>query len=511
MRAVAVAALTAVALALALASGLAGPATAQPRTTALGFDHLVHDGRITVLGKPSLACNACHATTASGALVGRPGHGACIGACHAPMAPAALSGPASEAQLQVCGTCHAPADLANPRPAVAFPPYTIEPDFPLTISHATHAAAGCEACHAVSGKPAGTRAPAPGKPRPHARCIGCHDGKGAADAMTSCTSCHVAAYGANALPRLVRGPLAVGAAFAHGKHAARKPAAAVACTTCHRAIAAADGLELPAPSAADCTTAGCHDGAAAFPITERCTSCHTSAPAGPHVVARPDARFSHATHSGRLAIDGCVTCHTLDGRGDPRSSGHQACAGCHASDFGSPTPIRCGACHAGSEPWRKLVADQLPPPRSEFGARMNHAAHADVACTRCHTLDTATRELRPPRGHAACAGSGCHAATTGPPPKLDACATCHAVGLEATRTRARLEAPWSVRSRFRHAAHAIDDTGAPVPCVVCHDAVVRSTDAASIAAPAKPTCTPCHEGKRAFKMTGHGCARCHGT
>jgi hypothetical protein len=29
--------------------------------------------------------------------------------------------------------------------------------------------------------------------------------------------------------------------------------------------------------------------------------------------------------------------------------------------------------------------------------------------------------------------------------------------------------------------------------------------------PEKAACATCHDGKAAFKMTGHGCARCHGT
>ena len=31
-----------------------------------------------------------------------------------------------------------------------------------------------------------------------------------------------------------------------------------------------------------------------------------------------------------------------------------------------------------------------------------------------------------------------------------------------------------------------------------------------VPAPAKQTCVGCHDGARAFKITGHGCARCHG-
>lgn len=511
-------------------------AAAQARTTAFGFDHIVHDGRITVLGKPALACTACHTVTAAGALVGRPGHTTCLGSCHVwtPKPGVALG----EDLEQVCMTCHAPADLALPRPAVAFPPYAIEPDFPMTISHAKHASARCELCHKVPGAKAPT--PKPGakpatkpatKPAPrmaHARCIGCHPAgpapptpavaptapPAAPAPMAACTSCHIAAYGANALPRLVRGPLSVGAAYSHTRHAARTPADAVACATCHGAIAAATGLELTAPTATQCATAGCHDAKGAFPITERCTTCHTSPPATSFAVARPPERFAHVAHASRLALDNCAACHRLDARGEPAAGGHDACASCHAADFGLARPTICGGCHASTEPWRALVADRLPAARSELGARMNHAAHATVACARCHSLTTTTRELRPPRGHRACAGSGCHARTKtpgAPEPALDACAACHALDLERARVEERTAAPWSVRTRFRHDTHATEVDGDPLACTTCHDGVAASTDAATLPTPKKPACAPCHDGKRAFKMTGHACAKCHGS
>ncbi|HUQ02740.1 MAG TPA: cytochrome c3 family protein [Kofleriaceae bacterium] len=503
---------------------LAGVAAAQARTSATGFDHIVHDGRITVVGKPSLACTACHPVTPAGVLVGRPGHKACLGSCHvwAPRPGVALT--LAEELEQVCTTCHAQADLGTPKPAVPYPPYQIEPDFPMTISHAKHASARCELCHATPGARATAPAarPAP-TARPHARCIGCHPAgapppipavatalpaSGPAP-MAACTSCHVAAYGANALPRLVRGPLAVGAAgYSHTRHASRAPASAVACATCHVSITAATGLELTPPTAAQCATAGCHDAKIAFAITERCTSCHTSPPKTRAEIARPAARFAHDAHASRLPLDNCAACHALDSRGEPAVSGHAACASCHAGDFGKREPTTCGACHASTEPWRALIADRLPAPRSELGARMNHAAHATLDCARCHTLTTATRELRPPRGHGACTGSGCHTRTKtagAPAPTLDACATCHALGLERARVEERTGAAWSVRARFRHDVHAAET------CTTCHDGVAASTDAATLRSPKKPACAPCHDGKRAFKMTGHGCARCHGS
>jgi hypothetical protein len=389
---------------------------------------------------------------------------------------------------------------------VAFPPYRVDTDYPIALSHAAHAAAPCLTCHAAPGA---TRA---GKAAPHARCAGCHDGRAAAAAMTACTTCHVAAYGASALPALTRGPLAVGATYSHPRHAGRTPAAAVACDACHGGILGATGLALPTPAAAACGAGGCHDGKAAFGVTERCTQCHAAPPPpeSSFEVARPTARFSHDAHARHLTIDGCAACHGLDARGEPTTARHDSCVGCHADDFGTATPTTCGACHASTEPWRRLYADRLPPPSSELGSRMDHAAHAAIACERCHTLTTATRELRPVRGHAACADSGCHAASGGPAPSLATCDGCHAFGLEREHTARRTAARWTVRRRFRHDAHRQDLGGAPLACAACHDGVSTSTDAAALGGPAKATCAPCHDGKHAFKMTGHGCARCHG-
>jgi hypothetical protein len=195
--------------------------------------------------------------------------------------------------------------------------------------------------------------------------------------------------------------------------ARRRPA----CATCHAATARATGLELPAPTVAACSLGGCHDGQAAFAPTERCTRCHTRAPTGGFVVARPTARFSHSDHAGPTLGTACASCHPIAADGQIRTAGHAACsdAACHAADFAARQPTICGACHVATEPWRALTPDRSPPPTSEFGVELSHQRHAAIACADCHRHDTATVELRPPRGHAACIGAGCHqAARAGP-------------------------------------------------------------------------------------------------
>jgi hypothetical protein len=169
----------------------------------------------------------------------------------------------------------------------------------------------------------------------------------------------------------------------------------------------------------------------------------------------------------------------------------------------------CGACHNATEPWRPLVADRGPADRTEFGAMLDHDKHRGE-CGKCHSLRTPSAQLRPPRGHAACTGSGCHAEKGGPVPQLGACDACHRAGLAAERETARRVAPWSVRARFDHRTHATEAGGdKALPCTTCHTNV-SGTDLVKLAAPPKATCAPCHEAnKSAFKLTGTSCGRCH--
>jgi len=469
-----------------------------------GFDHIVHEGRVSVLGGAAIACASCHAMTASGTLTGRPDHRACFGACHGPSPR--RGEPVDEPRAAVCAACHAPSQLAAKRPTVSYPPYQLDADYGLTLDHARHATPACTTCHATPRT--GGPAPAARATAPHARCASCHAVAQVAPLMTACSACHPAAYGANARPRLAPGELAVGDAYDHQRHRGRAPAAeALRCSTCHVAIATATGVALPTPAMSTCTSAGCHDGAAAFASVGDCARCHTRAPTEAFEVARPDLRFSHAGHAARTPLPACAGCHSLDRNGEAQPPSHAACASCHAADFGARAPTICGACHQSTEPWRHLRADQRPPARSEYGATLSHRAHQATPCASCHRLDTAARELRPPRGHAACTG-GCHRASDGPAPQLEACEACHGLGLEARRDAQRSAAAWSVRSQFRHAPHRSAD-GVAIACARCHAEVASADTVDAIGAPGKPTCAPCHDGVVAFKMTGHGCARCH--
>ena len=437
--------------------------------TATGFAHRIHDLKLTTAGTESLPCGSCH-PLAGGRLVGKPGHATCFtAACHAPKPTAG----------KVCEVCHAASALAQPRakPPVFYPPYAIDRDFRVQLGHASHASAPCTTCHL------------PRPAAPHARCLGCHDGK-ATFAMATCEPCHAAASGDPKPPELGPTMYSMKSSFSHSKHATRGPAGA-ACATCHAALAKSNDQFLPRPTAATCAASGCHDGAGGFAITEACTRCHVDPATA--VVRMPVVRYRHALHA-KLP---CATCHKVAGN-EVTSTGHAACVGCHAAEFGSPGPRICLACHSSIEPWRHLVVDRLPPPASEFGADLAHGKH-DRPCAECHSLDTATHELRPPRGHGAC--SGCHLATTGPAPHLDDCAACHTAGLQSARDITRRGAAWSVRQRFHHRTHT-------APCTTCH-VDMSAASIADLATPPKATCAGCHEGRTAFKLTGTTCTRCH--
>jgi c(7)-type cytochrome triheme protein len=485
----------AVVVVVAVAVALAAVASASPATRAVGFDHHLHDRDVVVAGGESLACARCHAMR-GGALIGVPDHAACFGACHG--APPRRGDKPGD-RVAVCTSCHAEAVLTGGgRAPVHYPPYAIERDFAIDVGHRRHRALACATCHTG------------GKPAPHLRCAGCHDGSGATGrgpAMTACTGCHTPGIGRPLPPTIVPAEVNAAAAFSHGRHAARGSDGA-RCTMCHEAVRDTDDNRLPAPSAASCAQARCHDGAAAFAITVRCARCH-AAPGDPEFkVARPTARYSHASH--RAVQLPCAACHPLGKSGEVSVVGHAPCATCHAEDFGRRQPRICGACHNGTEPWRALIADRGPPERTEFGATLDHARHARHPddCARCHALTTAAAQLRPPRGHRACTGSGCHAPAGGPAPALAACEACHRAGRADEREASRLAAPWSVRRAFDHARHGRGRDGQPLACTACH-VDLHGPDVTALATPPKASCAPCHDGTAAFKLTGTHCTRCH--
>lgn len=510
------------------ALALAQPATEAPapaaRATSPGFDHIGHDGKVSVSGADPIACGACHALRAGGRLAGRPDHGTCFGACHGAEPEkrrARKPYPIDVARRRVCESCHAPAALdevaagSARKLTVDYPPYRTDPDYSITFPHDRHQkpsapVGGCTACHAT---PADPGAAAPRRAPVHSRCARCHTG-GDAPAMTQCTTCHLAAFGPATSPHLVRGAFPVTARFSHTRHMPRVGNAG--CADCHEGVVRAGGDELPAPRTESC--AGCHDGKRAFSTVEpRCSTCHSRPAERTRRPAMARAHYAHAEHRARGVTTACTTCHgkrgDAEGLADPR---HAPCsdAGCHAEQFVSTAPTICAVCHVGFEPWRALHADVPARGQSEFGVRFDHRGHLGgdtprltTACDGCHRPDPRSGSTRPPIEHAGCSGEGCH--DQGAEPALAACASCHQPGARAARHKQRSSRSYSVRARFDHRPHRRAGAEA-VGCDRCHTGVLESAAVRDIPAPTKATCAPCHDGAAAFKMTGHGCQRCHG-
>jgi c(7)-type cytochrome triheme protein len=526
---------------LGLAQVLFAGASPTAAAGAVGFDHLRHQSRVSMALEPEIPCSRCHGMDATGrgadADRGRPAHRACFGECHGPMPPPRRAGrryAISADQRGYCVICHAPAALdaaeAGGRSAltVAYPPYDHDPDHGLALSHAAHQAptrdrGDCTVCHIMPGA-AGKRA------RGHDRCVDCHaagprsGAVGPADApgMDQCQRCHVPAYGRRSGSFLVRGPVPVSATFSHVDHAAR---GAIDCRLCHDSVARSADTELSAPTMASCQT--CHDGRAAFSVLgPQCRRCHTAPDAGTDPRPRLQARFDHDTHRVRLGGAPCARCHTLDVRGvpGPPAADHAPCsdAGCHRDEFSAFQPTICGACHVGTEPWRPLHFDRPFRPDTQFGVRFSHRAHlvdrahraaseGDPGCTDCHGRASRRGGMDVPGDHSACTGAGCHALEGVVEPGLSDCEACHVAGLREQRERARGQAQWSVRARFRHESHERAPGGdRQVACAECHRGAERATASHDMPTPAKQTCLTCHQGEHAFKVTGHGCVRCHG-
>ncbi len=481
-------------------------ATAQPSaaiTNPNDFDHAVHSKRTQLSGGAEIACASCHPLR-DGLLRSRPNHATCFGSCHATAPTRATAAIRFAAEPKLCGACHrAPQPNVATKYRLPLPPDAADHDFGLALSHQAHSSATCQACHRTG---AANAAKANVTLVPHARCIQCHRAVTVETtfAITECGRCHTNAFGPGSRPVIASGLLAVTKAFSHQPLAHRQ----APCATCHRAVSTSTADVLDPPTMVSCGTSNCHDGKTTFATTQACSRCHQEAPSRTFTIARPTKRFSHAAHNTPARLAGnnptpCTSCHR-NGNNEPTPPPHDACSPCHASDFASPQPIICGACHQSTEPWRALTADQRPLPTSEFGAQLDHRSHV-APCTTCHTLTTATTELRPARGHSSC--SSCHRDQA--TPRLTQCTGCHQPNLAVMRNQQRVTAAWSTRRQFDHGAHG--RAVAPSQCSDCHTATAQSGEIAAYPTPPKAACARCHNGQRAFSVTSTECRRCHVT
>ncbi len=123
---------------------------------------------------------------------------------------------------------------------------------------------------------------------------------------------------------------------------------------------------------------------------------------------RPAIEFNHAAHVKALEVDGCVTCHTVDGAGfDPALKAvsgiegtsaltdayHDTCTGCHQKMSGegrASGPVTCGECHVRHA--------QGVPARAPMVFDLSlHGRHAEAYpddCAKCHHVwDETTQKL----------------------------------------------------------------------------------------------------------------------
>jgi hypothetical protein len=83
---------------------------------------------------------------------------------------------------------------------------------------------------------------------------------------------------------------------------------------------------------------------------------------------------------------------------------------------------------------------------------------------------------------------------------LSDCQKCH-VSVTIARQQSA-QRPWATRDRFPH-----DESHRPRGCPDCH----LKQGAPDLVPPTMTLCAEqCHDGKKAFKVTGFGCFRCHG-
>ncbi len=269
--------------------------------------------------------------------------------------------------------------------------------------------------------------------------------------------------------------------------------------------------------------------------------------AGGAVAERPSVRYDHAVHAKLGVPLNCEVCHKITPEMRPTFPGaddHKPCANeaCHKMEFAKRESTFCFACHARNEPWgenpieRRLDGD-------EFAVAFSHANHLDRAeggkllgqgCATCHPTQAgkvgpAPSMADPAPQHRWC--GSCHQQLAEPP--MQACGGCHKLGGGPAVAAAASQPSdrWRVAAKFEHDTHRMDvrtatplasptgDTGwarfdrstaKTLDCEACHAnmATVGVGDAA--ARPGKPACETCHAGERAFKVTGFGCATCHG-
>ena len=494
-----------------------------------GFSHIAHDTRAEAAGIRLLKCVDCHRLATTGRVASGLSHNACFGECHG--APPPTRSAAARLQAKpytidaktrvVCETCHGKTDLAKLASGTrspiraAVPTAPVNRDFSLFLSHAKHSAAGvdCTACH-------DSNTPSRPSRSGHNRCAKCHRAPTAKGGVTlsTCDRCHVPAVGPRKHPTRDPGAFSVQQTFSHKSH---RRYGEKTCLPCHQGAAASESDWIATPKKKQCDS--CHDGKRAFSMTGgTCRSCHQKPveSSARELARQPQIAFPHQVPAHRSAPVECATCHQISGTRRPRlTADHGTCGseGCHKAAFSSGPSSICAVCHVSAEPWVKAHLDTRSLPQTDFGALFSHRNHLSATtgsprisatCESCHVPSLSSKHPQLPADHSACGGSTCHDSGASPP--LKTCSGCHGLGRAQTRLKQRSARPWTVSAAFSHALHAPangDPKGSQ--CSSCHLLEQDAQSKNDLVVPGKRSCLSCHNGVKAFKVTGHGCARCH--
>jgi hypothetical protein len=318
--------------------------------------------------------------------------------------------------------------------------------------------------------------------------------------MNDCGSCHQPGPAPpSAHPAEQPSIFRVSRKFDHAAHASRVSARGVkpVCNSCHLGLSAQDPPGRPNMQACE----GCHDGRTAFDARGTlCGRCH-SAPSDARLAPLPPSpkQFHHEAHQALgVKIGECAGCHAagLDWKAvHAGRNQHQPCQQCHAAEFRMAGQPICLGCHERNDPFSpnplRATSERTRDWRVGTVPHPPHLA-ARVACATCHP-----REANAPPttlGHGLC--GQCH--KEGAQTSLSKCAACHVPSAQKAAVQATR--PWSTRERFAH------DDKHRSNCDSCH----RAQGTPDLTAPTMAGCVKCHDGAKAFKVTGFECAKCHG-
>jgi hypothetical protein len=332
-------------------------------------------------------------------------------------------------------------------------------------------------------------------------CARCHDRKNARGAPTylgletSCGACHKDPHGGrlgvtcsscHMTSRWVDVRLET---FDHGRTAfpLRGKHATVACARCHGTPARLAGLAR--------TCAGCHEDPHRGQFEGACSSCHDES--SWREVPRIRGNHPGLSLGGGHAGVACKACHDR-GNDRPPSQG-STCVSCHEPVHTARFGRNCKTCH-GAIRWIGLPARVGLEAHGETRFPLT-AAHAAVACARCHPTAKPPRERFRGLRFGRCID--CHA---DPHPGGLAgaardCSACHGGdGFHPSRVTPAL-----------HPSFPLDGKHEAAPCGGCHPGPRPRLDLRQ----PKRACAECHANPHgsqfAAELAQGGCARCHST